>query len=108
MIVYVLLLIVIYRTSKIKITLPDDEALKKMLQLIFVPLTVISSILTLQIIILGMNGVQITGISSIATTVANNPYMLKFVSLTPVRILLHGIITILITSEFRISVKTDI
>ncbi len=108
LIVYVLLLIVIYRTSKIKITLPDDEALKKMLQLIFVPLTVISSILTLQIIILGMNGVQITGISSIATTVANNPYMLKFVSLTPVRILLHGIITILITSEFRISVKTDI
>ena len=108
LILYVILLVIIYRTSKIRIVLPSDEALKKMLQLIFVPLTVISMVLTLQIAILGMNGINVSGISSIATVVANNPYMYRFVSLTPVRILLHGIITILITSEFKVSVKTDI
>jgi len=55
LILYVILLVIIYRTSKIKISLPSDEAIKKMLQLIFVPLTIISMILTLQIAILGMN-----------------------------------------------------
>lgn len=108
LILYVVLLVIIFRTSKIKISLPDDEALKKMLQIIFVPLTVISMVLTLQIAILGMNGINVSAISSIANAVANNPYMFQFVSLTPVRILLHGIVTILITSEFKVRVQTDL
>ena len=52
LILYIILLVIVYRTSKIRIVLPGDEALKKMLQLIFVPLTVISMVLTLQIAIL--------------------------------------------------------
>jgi hypothetical protein len=52
LILYVILLVIIYRTSKIRIALPGDEALKKMLQMIFVPLTIISMVLTLQIVIL--------------------------------------------------------
>lgn len=108
LIVYIILLVVIYRTSKIRIRLPDDEAIKKMLQLIFVPLTILSIVLTLQIVLLGMDGINITAIGSIATAVANNPYMFKFVSLTPVRILLHGIVTILITSELKVKVETDL
>lgn len=107
LILYIALLIIIYRTSKIKIKLPNDEALKKMLQIIFVPLAIISMILTLQIVLLGMNGIQITAISSLANAVNNNIYMFKFVSLTPVRILLHGLITIFITSEFKVKVQTD-
>lgn len=108
LILYIVLLFIIFRTSKIKISLPNDEAIRKMLQLIFVPLTVISMILTLQIAILGINGINIVAISSVAQMVANNIYMFQFVSLTPVWILLHGIVTILITSEFKISVKTDL
>lgn len=108
LIVYVSLLVIIYRTSKIHISLPGDEAIKKMLQLIFVPLTIISMVLTLQIVLLGMDGINITSVGKIATTVANNPYMFKFVSLTPVRILLHGLLTIFITSEFKIKVQTDL
>lgn len=108
LIIYIVLLIVIFRTSKIKIGLPDDEAIKKMLQIVFVPLTVISMVLTLQIAILGINGINVAGIASIAKTVANNPYIFQFVSLTPVRILLHGIVTILITSEFKVRVQTDL
>ena len=108
LILYIILLLIIFRTSKIKIALPNDEAIKKMLQIIFVPLTVISIILTLQIAILGINEISINTISSIANTVANNKYMFTFVSLTPVRILIHGIITILITSEFKVRVQTDL
>jgi hypothetical protein len=108
LILYIVLLFIIFRTSKIKISLPNDEAIRKMLQLIFVPLTVISMILTLQIAILGINGINISAISSVAQMVANNTYMFQFVSLTPVWILLHGIVTILITSEFKIRVQTDL
>lgn len=108
LILYVILLVIIYRTSKIRIVLPMDQALKKMLQLIFVPLTVISMVLTLQIVLLWMNGINLTTISSLANAVANNPYMFKFVSLTPVRILLHGILTIIITSELKVRVQTDL
>ncbi len=108
LIIYILLLVIVFRTSKIRIVLPGDEAIRKMLQLIFVPLTVISMVLTLQIALLWMSGININGISSIATVVANNPYMFKFVSLTPVWILLHGILTILITSEFKVRVETDL
>ncbi|MFA7298680.1 MAG: hypothetical protein WC010_03490 [Candidatus Absconditabacterales bacterium] len=108
LILYIILLVVIFRTSKIKISLPDDEALKKMLQIIFVPLTVISMVLTLQIAILGMDGINISAISGVANAVKNNVYMFQFVSLTPVRILLHGIVTILITSEFKVRVQTDL
>jgi len=108
LILYVMLLVIIYRTSKIKISLPGDEAIKKMLQLIFVPLTVISMVLTLQIVLLGMDGININAISNIATAVANNPYMFKFVSLTPVWILIHGLLTIFITSEFKVRVETDL
>ena len=108
LILYIILLFVIFKKSKIRISLPDDEALKKMLQIIFVPLTVISMVLTLQIAILGMDGINITAISSIAATVANNPYIFQFVSLTPVWILLHGIVTVIITSEFKVRVQTDL
>jgi len=108
LIIYIILLFIIFKTSKIKIGLPNDEAIRKMLQLIFIPLTVISMILTLQIAILGINGININAISNIAQTVANNTYMFRFVKLTPVRILVHGIVTILITSEFKVSVKTDL
>lgn len=107
MILYITLLVIVFRTSKIKIRLPDDEALKKMLQIIFVPLTIISMILTLQIVLLGMDGITITSVGQIAETVANNQYMFQFVSLTPVRILLHGLLTIFITSEFKVRVETD-
>lgn len=108
LILYAILLVVVFRTSKIKISLPDDEAIKKMLMIIFVPLTIISMILTLQIAILGINGISINALSNIAEAVANNPYIFQFVTLTPVWILLHGIVTILITSEFKIHVQTDL
>ncbi len=108
LILYLALLILIYRTSKIRIKLPNDEALKKMLQLIFVPLTIISMVLTLQIVLLGIDATNYNGIEKITTMVANNPYIFNFVNLTPLRIVMHGIITIFITSELKVRVETDL
>ncbi len=107
LILYVILLVLIYKKSKIRIIVPMDEASKKMLQIILVPLTVISMVLTLQIALMGINVTNIVSIQNLATIISTNPYIVKFISLTPVWILLHGIVTIIITSEFKISIKTD-
>ena len=104
LIIYIILLIIVYKTSKLRIILPEDEALKKMLQIIFVPLTILSCILTLQIVIFGISTINVADISAITT----NPYIIQFIQLTPVRIFLHGIITILMSSEFKLRVQTDI
>lgn len=105
---YIILFIIVYKTSKIKIRLPDDEAIKKIVQIIFVPLTIISIILTLQIIFLWMDNINIAGLWDTIATITSNPYIIKFINFTPVWILLHGIATILITSEFKVKVETDI
>ncbi|MEI8091640.1 MAG: hypothetical protein WCG98_05440 [bacterium] len=104
---YIVLLVIIYKKSKIHISLPFDEASKKMLQIVLVPMTIVSIILTLQIALMGINVGNIGMLQGLATTISTNPYIMKFFALTPVWILLHGIITVIITSEMKITVKTD-
>lgn len=106
LILYLILIVIIYRKSKIRINLPMDEASKKMMQLTFVPLTVISMILTLQIALMGMNVTDIQNLSRL-WELATNPYVVTYFSLTPVWVLLHGLITIILTTEMKISVQTD-
>jgi hypothetical protein len=74
---------------------------------VLTPMTVISIILTLQIAIMGISINTIQWLQNIAIGISTNPYIFKFFSLTPVWILLHGIATIIITSEFKINIKTD-
>jgi hypothetical protein len=52
LILYIALLLLIYHKSKIRISIPEDEIIKKALYLVLVPLTVLSVILTLQIAIM--------------------------------------------------------
>ena len=108
LILYILLLLLIYKNSKIRIVLPSDDVSQKLLQFFLVPLSVISMIFTLQIVLMGIQFVNVQNIQSMLTLVSSNPYIIQFFSLTPVWLLLHGIATIIITSEFKISLKTDI
>ena len=49
---YIALLLLIYHKSKIRISIPEDEIIKKALYIVLVPLTILSVILTLQIAIM--------------------------------------------------------
>ena len=108
LILYILLIVLVYKKSKIHISLPMDEASRKMTQIIFVPLTVISIILTLQIALMGMEVTNIQSLSRLGETISTNPYIIMYFSLTPVWILLHGIVTIFLTSEMKVSTQTDL
>lgn len=104
---YIWLLIVIYLKSKIRIDLPSDSNKEKLLYVILIPMTVISIILTLQIALIGTKILDINHITTLTSNMQNNNYAYKFISLTPVRTFLHGIATILITSELNISFKSN-
>lgn len=108
LILYILLIVLVYKKSKIHISLPMDDASRKMTQIIFVPLTVISIILTLQIALMGMEVTNIQSLSWLGETISTNPYIMMYFSLTPVWILLHGIVTIFLTSELKVSAQTDL
>jgi len=106
LILYAVLLVVIYKTSKIHVHLPEDPAVNKWLYVLFVPLTVLSMILTLQIAIMWINGVSVWQLQVIGKELTNNPGIYTFLTMTPVWILLHGLATILITSEMKVGLKT--
>lgn len=108
MIMYAGLLWTIYKKSKISVNIPQDEILKKSLYIFFVPLTVISFILTIQIAITWIGIFNINNGIEIWNILIDNIYLQIFIKNTPLWILLHWIATILITSELKIKIKTDI
>ncbi|MCX6822869.1 MAG: hypothetical protein NTX91_02635 [candidate division SR1 bacterium] len=108
LILYILLIVLVYKKSKIHISLPMDDASRKMTQIIFVPLTVISIALTLQVTLMGMDVANIQSLSRLSTAISTNPYVIMYFSLTPVWILLHGIITVFLTSEMKVSAQSSL
>lgn len=108
LVLYIVLLVVIYRSSRIHIHIPLDPAMQKWLHLLMIPITVLSMILTLQIVVLGMNIIRPDQLQIISNEITKNPALFTFLSLMPVWILLHGLATVLITSELKIGLKTRI
>lgn len=108
LIIYVVLLVVIYKNSSIKITLPMDPVAQKWILVFLVPLTVLSMILTLQIAVMWVNAINAVQLQALANTLTTNVTIYNFLIMTPVWILLHGLATILISSELKVGIKTGI
>lgn len=107
LILYAALLVVIYLKSKLYIRLPADPNVQKSLYIILVPMTVISFVLTLQIALMGIKVLDVSQLTSVVKGLAGNNYAYKFIAFTPLWILLHGIITIIITTELKVWLKKD-
>lgn len=108
LVLYAVLLFLIYRKSKISIDIPSDQIMQKSLYLFFVPLTVLSMCLTLEIILLGTNILTYKSLVSVAAWFSTNIYLQQFIVNTPYWVLIHGLATIFITSEFKTKFKSDI
>jgi len=108
LILYALLLFLIFHKSKITIDMPWDQIMQKSLYLIFVPLTVLSMCLTLEIILLGTNLLSQTSLLWVVEWFTKNIYLQEFIINTPYWILIHGLATVVITSEFKTRIRTDI
>lgn len=107
LIVYFFLLFVLYKQSQITVRMPSEDSWQRALYIFLVPLAASSMLLTLWILLLGLGLSQ----TVIVSLVWENPSVFiidRIVSLLPLWILLHGLCTILITSELRLTIKTDI
>lgn len=107
-ILYVLLLFLIYKKSSVTISMPDDEIIQKSLYLVLVPLTVLSIILAVEICLIGVEVISPTWIQLAELWFGNNKYVQWFIVLTPVWVLIHWLATIIVTSEFKMNIKTDL
>jgi len=103
LILYAALLVLIYLKSKFYVRLPEDPGIQKALYIILVPMTVMSIILTLQVVLMGNQILDISQLTQLVQQISDNNYLSKFFSFTPLWIVIHGILTILITTEFKIS-----
>lgn len=108
LILYLILLLLLFQKSKIRTILPNDEILKKTFSLFLVPMTVISLILTLEIVILWINSLNPIALDVLARSFTDNYYIIQFIVLTPVWVLLHWLLTVLLTTEIKFSMKWDL
>jgi len=107
LLLYAWLLIVVYLKWKIQIRIPEEDGLQKLLYIILVPLTVTSIIITLQIALMWLQVLDVTKLQGLSETITWDNYFYKFFSITPVRIFLHWLATILITSELKVNFRSD-
>lgn len=108
LLLYLILLVILYKKSTISIRLPADGVIQKTLYLIFVPLALTSVILTLYILLWGAG---IISPAILATWSESSPLLTivaQIFSLTPLWIAIHGIATLLITAEIPMRVETDL
>jgi len=98
--IYFVLLIFLITKLKFSFWTIKNNALKIWLTAIFLPCTVLSIILGIAIAIFGAQMVSLEGLRTLAYNVSNIPYAYNLIILTPVRIILPWIITILVAVLF--------
>ncbi|MCK9467255.1 MAG: hypothetical protein M0P94_02910 [Candidatus Absconditabacterales bacterium] len=106
-IIYVALLFLVYRTSKINIDISGDQIMQKSLYILFVPMAVLSVALTLEIMFFGISIFDPTKLLEIVNGFTDNIYLQQFVLNTPYLLLAHAFITVLITSKFKVALKIE-
>jgi hypothetical protein len=108
MVIYLILLFILYQKSKIKLSLPGDEIGQKIFSLILVPMTVVSIFLTLEIVLLWEKSFDPEVLQTIASSFTTNIYIIKAMVRTPLWIALHALATIIISTEIKFSIKSDL
>lgn len=99
---YLGMLILIFTRSRFSISVQSTQLNEIMMTLLFVPITMISTFLVIATIILGTSIVDINQISSLANTLTANPYIYKFIILTPLRIVLEGVVVMILLFDIRL------
>jgi len=107
LLMYILLLIVLYKKSTISIRLPHDMAIQKSLYIVLIPLALTSLIITLYLIFRWAGIVSPSIVSTRFSEWWVGPLVAQLLYLTPLWICIHGLATILITSELSVRVETD-
>jgi len=105
--IYFLLLLFIVKRAHIGIWIVRNEWLRVILTILFIPCTVISILLSLATAIFGVKLMDPSSLQALATLVIHNEFLYNFILLTPLWIVLPGILTIAIAA-FVLRTKDEI
>lgn len=103
LVVYLLLLVLIFAKSRIRIDVQFGGFKKILFFVLVVPLTILSVLFTLEIAILGINIFNTTALTQTALTMPIPSLYQNFLINTPVMISLHAFLTILLLSDMHFS-----
>lgn len=102
LIIYLLLLLLVFLKSNIRVSMHASGLKRFILTILFVPLTVASIIITLELAILGADAFNMTNMTLTAQSFSANPVVFTFVQMTPVWLFIHTIVTILLISNIKL------
>lgn len=105
---YLLFFFLIYYKSKIRIVLPSDDIVQKILHIALVPLTVTWIISSLLIVFFWTNLFNPNDLSQINSILPQSAIIWKMLYFMPVFLLVHALFTILLTSEIKFQIKTGV
>lgn len=108
LIMYILLSILIYYKSKIRIVLPLDDIVQKILYIFLAPFTSVGIVLALLIAIFGISIFNPDTLVNLPTWFPQNQLFFDITSWMPLWVFLHALCTILLTSEVKIQIKTGV
>jgi len=98
--VYFILLVFITTKSDIGIGQIKNEGLRWALMIVFLPCTIISIMLTVALALFGNQMINIDELKILATPFVDQSWVYNFIMLTPLRIVLPGLVTFLIAALF--------
>ena len=108
LLVYVLLLVFVYKKSTLSIRIPWEIAIQRTLYLVFVPLALVSIILTLYVLAWGVGIVSPSVLQELASNGGSMAIVAQILSLVPVWIFVHGLLTLLLSASLPARIETDL
>lgn len=102
LIIYLLLLLLIFLKSNVRVSMHASGMKRFLLTILFVPLTVVSIILSLELSIIGLDSFNMTQMTLLAQSFTENPIIFSFVQMTAVRFFVHTLTTILLISNIKL------
>lgn len=94
--IYFVLLIFLVTKTHISIGNIKHEAVRRIVMMLFLPCTIISILLSVALAIYGNQIMNMSELEALATSIKHIPYAYDFVLLTPLRIILPAIVTVVI------------
>lgn len=102
LIIYLLLLLLIFLKSNVRVSMHASGMKRFLLTILFVPLTVVSIILSLELAIIGLDSFNMTQMTMLAQSFTANPVIFGFVQMTAVWFFVHTLSTILLISNIKL------
>lgn len=103
---YIILSFLIFYKSKIRIILPMDDIVQKVLYVVLVPFTALGIFFGLFIVFFGTTIFDPVALGQLLVRLPQNPILFDIASWLPFWLFLHALFTILITSEVKIQIRT--